>query len=445
MLVRCRGVRFGFAEPLFSDVSFDLPRGFTGVVGPNGAGKTTLLRLLARLIEPDSGVVQVRGRVELCPQLVEDEPASFGERKRRQLSAALAAGADVLLLDEPTNHLDSLSRSWLLSELRRFEGIGVVVSHDRELLDALCGATLRVAGGTARLYPGAYSRARPLWESEEQALRAAAEALSSRAKALRERLSDARRDQAAAAGQRSAGRRMRGKYDSDARGLGARFSVERAEKRIGRGVEVLRRAHERAAEEARAAVAPQEPAYQLYTWYTRAPRPWLARLDELSVAREDRIWLCGPNGAGKSTLLRRLVEAMPAGHVLHLPQDLDAPQARAALGEVRALPPVERGHVLTAVAGLGVDPGRLLGSAQPSPGEARKLLIARGLGLGAWALALDEPTNHLDLPSVEQLELALRDYPGALLLVTHDARFAAACRVTREKLVEVSASSGGPA
>src|SRR5690606_21289470 len=81
---------------------------------------------------------------------------SPGERKRWQIGAALAREPDVLLLDEPTNHLDAGAREWLLAALSRFEGVGVVVSHDRELLDRLTTQTLRLEGGALRSYPGAY-------------------------------------------------------------------------------------------------------------------------------------------------------------------------------------------------------------------------------------------------------------------------------------------------
>ena len=510
---------YGFGEPVLAGVDFQPGPGWTGVVGPNGAGKTTLLRLLSGELSPSAGTL-TGGPGLLCAQTVEAldegvralalapsagalrdelglrplelsrwETLSPGERKRWQIGAALFVEPGVLLLDEPTNHLDAAARAWLVSALHGFPGVGVVVSHDRALLDELTLDTLRVAGGTARLYTGGYSQARPSWEAEESAARAEREALGAREQALRARLAEARREQQSASASRSVRGRMRSKHDSDARTLGAQTLADWAEKRASRGVQVLRRAHEKAASAARSVQVAPELGGALFAGYERCPRPWIARLglsdfrlpepeaapergedsarggrameggptpaasthavDEgsagagaggaagfLAIGREDRVWLSGPNGAGKTTLLRALLEAaaLPPGRALVLPQDLSSDEAAAALDDVRALPPRERGKVLTLVATLGVEPGRLLASGAPSPGEARKLLLARGLALNAWALFLDEPTNHLDLPSIERLEAALREWPGALLLVTHDERLAAALTTRRVRL-----------
>jgi ATPase subunit of ABC transporter with duplicated ATPase domains len=180
----------------------------------------------------------------------------------------------------------------------------------------------------------------------------------------------------------------------------------------------------------------------VFVGFARAERPTLLTLDAAEVragpaallrdvrvvlARDARVRLEGPNGAGKSTLLAALLAAstLPPGRLLHLPQELPREAGPRLLREVRALEPEVRGHVLSLVAALGTDPARLLASADPSPGEARKVLLALGLGRHAWALVLDEPTNHLDLPTVERLEGALGAYPGAVLLVTHDDAFAA--------------------
>jgi len=82
--------------------------------------------------------------------------------------------------------------------------------------------------------------------------------------------------------------------------------------------------------------------------------------------------------------------------------------------------------VLSLVSLLGSDPAALLASKLPSPGEARKLALALGMGTATWLLVLDEPTNHLDLPSIERLESALLSYRGAIVVVTHDDDLAAA-------------------
>jgi ATPase subunit of ABC transporter with duplicated ATPase domains len=201
--LRAHGVSFAFSDavPLLTDVEFHLPPGWTGLVGANGAGKSTLLRLLAGELRPTEGHLQYEPRTPLlclCPQSVEaltpDITAfaesweavarrvlgqlglapgalerwptlSPGERKRWQIGAALASEPDVLLLDEPTNHLDAEARAWLIAALRRFRGVGVVVSHDRTLLEELTTSTLRIHVGEARLWPGSYSVAQQCWEA----------------------------------------------------------------------------------------------------------------------------------------------------------------------------------------------------------------------------------------------------------------------------------------
>jgi len=158
-------------------------------------------------------------------------------------------------------------------------------------------------------------------------------------------------------------------------------------------------------------------------------------LDGVAVhlERGEHVAVTGPNGAGKSTLLATLKAAcdLPEERVLWLPQELSAADAEADLETLRALPPSVRGRVLQLVDALGVDPDDLLRTDAPSPGEARKLRLAMGLGRSVWLAVLDEPENHLDLPSLERLEAALAAFPGALLVVSHDEALVGAVTTAR--------------
>lgn len=471
--VRLEQVEFGWetSAPLLEDVTLDLGPGWTGVVGPNGAGKSTLLALACGRLQPWSGRVSRGGPAVYCPQRTDYPPQdldrlfaapgreaalirsglglepdwpgrwdllSHGERKRLQIGAALFRDPALLAVDEPSNHLDVRAREVLIQALASFRGVGVLVSHDRELMDRLCTAVIFIDPPRTVLRPGNYSQAlgeqiRERTEQDRARSRAAQDL------ARLEHTWSRRRAEASRAKSRRSKRGLAPR-DRDAREKIDRARCSGQDGARGRIQRQIQGRLDQARTRLREMGFVKECPAGIDSFGQRYPGDLLVSLPagriplgpgrvllhpDLFIRPGDRIGLTGPNGSGKSTLVRALTEkaSLPRGRLLYLPQEISGPSSRSILDRARKLRGQDLGWVMNMVSRLGSRPERLLESRLPSPGEVRKLLLALGLREEPWLVILDEPTNHLDLPSIERLETALADTLAALLLVSHDRYF----------------------
>ena len=340
---------------------------------------------------------------------------SGGWRRRLALAQALMARSDVLLLDEPTNHLDLDAVLWLEEWLRAYPGTLLVIAHDREFLDRVVTRIVSIEAGRVETYAGGYS------DFEAQ-----------RAERLGQQQVAFDRQQ----------REIRHVLDFVARFKAKATKARQAQSRL----KMLERME-------RIAPAHVDSPFQFeFAVPDRLPRPLLVLdgaaagygervvLDGvgLSLSPGDRIGLLGRNGAGKSTLTRTLAGMQPllrgrrtaaqdlaigyfAQHQLEQ-LDLDAtPLEHMKRHGGTTLARGTEEEQRSFLGGFGFSGERVFEKVAPfSGGEKARLVLALIVSRRPNLLLLDEPTNHLDLEMRHALGMALQDYQGAIVLVSHD-------------------------
>ncbi|MGZ4382357.1 MAG: ABC-F family ATP-binding cassette domain-containing protein [Gaiellaceae bacterium] len=435
-VLAARNISKSFGDTVVLDgVSLTVsPRDRIGVLGPNGIGKSTLLRLLAGLEQPDSGAVSREPGTMVVTYLAQESHApglSGGEAARVKLQAILTTDSDVLLLDEPTNDLDFAGLELLERFLARHHGGLVVVSHDRAFLERMNRIVeLEAETRQVREFSGGWSE----YEAERSRERERHEAGYGRYSGERARIAEQ-------------ARRMReweergygqGRKKKKGKDVGKAFEkklsrLERVEKpwtpwRLQLELTPAKRGGDRVAGLTGAVV--ERDGFRL------GPV-------DLELTQGERLAVLGRNGTGKTTLLRALLGELELsagrrwlgpGVVLgELPQGLGPFSGDAPLIDTFAaasgLPPGESRALLAKFA-LGADDVHRPGGSL-SPGERSRATLALLAARGVNTLVLDEPTNHLDLEAIEQLEAALAQFEGTVVLVTHDRHFLEAFRATR--------------
>lgn len=431
---------------LFENLGVQLALGdFVAVVGSNGSGKSTLLRLI---VAGNAAKVPVVYVPQVLPfEVVGEVGASGGERRMMALRRALATPHALLLLDEPTNDLDGDAKAWLLAEMLGYPGTILVASHDPEILDVV-HEIWEIKNRSLQKHPAGFVELVERIAADEFRLREELEHLGSEKRKQRER-EVLLRDRQEKRMRDGARRALRGGLPKILRGARKR----QAQRTLARGEAQQERKDESLREEF-TQLRHSLRRLSRFVWDEQsvevARGKCVVRVDEFSLATQNsqqkwsfelfggqKLLLRGPNGSGKSTLLNALAGRtaqvkfggiVKSGvRVAVLDQRLGVPPpAGELLGhwfcERHGGPEAEARTLLGRLGFVQKEQLRLASAL--SGGERLRLELALALSSRPELLLLDEPTNHLDLESRRILHDFVDRYPGALILVTHDQRFA---------------------
>ena len=340
---------------------------------------------------------------------------SGGQKTRVALTKVLLEKPSLLLLDEPTNHLDLDAMQWLEEYLQSYPGTIMVISHDRYFLDALCDHILEVENKTARLYSGNYSSyvdQKAQWIAQREREYKAQQREIARQEEIIERYRSFNREKSIRAAESRQKRldkmeRVEKVYHGDQ--ISFSFDIDRQSGRDVLAVDSLSKAF---------------GDNRLFEDIS------------FNIRLGDRVALIGPNGCGKSTLFKIILGKIPPSsgtvktgtgvEIGYYDQELQSLDPNNTVLEElwRDFPHMRETEIRNALAARlfrGDSVYKSVGSL--SGGEKGHLLLTKLVLANNNFLLLDEPTNHLDMPSREELERALLEFPGTILMISHDRYF----------------------
>ncbi|AVW09203.1 ABC-F family ATP-binding cassette domain-containing protein [Lactiplantibacillus paraplantarum] len=408
-----------------------------GVVGRNGAGKSTLAHLLTGDDHDYTGQIGVDEPVSYVAQIAPTFDQSGGQVMLTRIRQALSARPTILILDEPSSNLDETHQQWLIKQLQRFRGLLLLISHDRQLLDAVTTQTWAVEQQKFTAYAGNYAHYRAV---KEQQLATQETAYQLQTRHQRDLLAAQRQRNEKAQRIRKGNRRMsrveRAKTKATREATAAK--MERTAKRmVARGqreVQVTKPFMTSGFK----LVATDFPAFTgktvvtgLNVTLTEYGKTLLTHAD-FQIDPQDRVAIVGPNGSGKTTLLRAILadrvsglKLAPAARVGVFNQDMTAlDNTHSVWQTVRQASQLPDQTIRNVMGALGL-PARFYPQlvSELSGGELVKLQLICILVGQYNVLMLDEPTNYLDVDALEALADYLQNYPGTVIFVSHDEPF----------------------